>query len=131
MKRLIAPALLPLLAACATVPPAPAEIPLTAWRFVAIDGKAPVSDKAELLVFDGRLVASAGCNRLSASLELVPGQMKVGPVMSTRMHCAGLMDQERAVAELLGASPGFFIEGNRFAVVSDRHRAELVKKAER
>lgn len=131
MKHLIAPALLALLAACTTVPGAPTEIPLTAWRFVSIDAKAPVSDKAELLIFDGRLVASIGCNHLSASLELVPGKMKVGPVLSTRMHCAGLMEQERAVSELLSASPGFFIEGGRFAMVSDGHRAELVKKAER
>lgn len=131
MKTLPVLVALPLLAACSTVPPATPEFPLTSWRFVAIDGKAPLSDQTELKIFDGRLAASVGCNRMSASLELVPGQMKVGTVSSTRMYCASLMDQERAVAELLGESPAFFIEGNRFGMRSQNHSAELVKVIER
>lgn len=131
MKQFLALAALPLLANCTTVPPSRTDLPLTAWRFVAIDGKAPVSDKSELRIYDGRLTASVGCNRMTADLAVVPGQLKVGPVMATKMFCAGLMDQERAVAELLGASPGFFIEGDRFAMRSDRHSAELVKVIER
>ncbi|MFM5948470.1 MAG: META domain-containing protein, partial [Novosphingobium sp.] len=55
------------------------------------------------------------------------GRMIVGPVISTQMYCDGVMEQERAVAELLGASPSFFIEGDRMGIRSDKHVAELRK----
>ena len=56
--------------------------------------------------------------------------MKIGPVISTQMYCEGLMEQERAVAELLGASPAFFIENGRMGIRSDTHVAELVRKSD-
>jgi heat shock protein HslJ len=46
------------------------------------------------------------------------------------MYCDGLMEQERAVAELLAAKPHFFIENGRMAIRSDKHVAELVRKVE-
>lgn len=127
MRSLLSLGMLPLLVACAGTGSPEREAPLTAWRFVSIDGIAPASDRAELLIYEGRLVASAGCNRLSAPVEVVPGQLKIGSIASTRMSCRDVMDQERALVELLGSSPGFFIEGNRFAMRSQAHSAELVK----
>jgi len=128
-------AALPLLAACAT-PQAVADVepgsdpnrPLTTWTFVSIDGQKPVSDKAELRIYEKRISATVGCNGLGGDLKIVPGQLQVGPMISTQMYCDGLMEQERAVAELLGASPAFFIENGRMGIKSDKHVAELVRK---
>jgi heat shock protein HslJ len=130
-------ATLPLLAACAT-PQAVAGVepgsdpnrPLTTWTFVSIDGQKPASDKAELRIYEKRISATVGCNGLGGDLKMVPGQLKVGPIISTQMYCEGLMEQERAVAELLGASPAFFIENGRMSIRSDKHVAELVRKSD-
>ena len=127
MTKLVALLALPLLAACATVADAEPEGPGSDWTFVAIDGRAPVSDKTTLTIRPGRIGANLGCNGLGGDLKLEPGRMVVGPVISTQMYCEGLMEQERAVAELLGASPAFFIEGNRMLIRSDKHVAELRK----
>jgi heat shock protein HslJ len=128
---------LPLLAACATPqadadagPEADPDMPLTSWTFVAIDSQKPVFDKAELRIYERRIAATVGCNGLGGDLEVTPGKLKIGPVVSTQMYCDGLMEQERAVTELLGASPAFFIENGRMAIVSDKHVAELVRKAD-
>ena len=127
MRSLLVLGMLSLLIGCSGTGSPELEAPLTSCRFVSIDGKAPASDRAELQIFEGRLVASAGCNRLSAPVEVVPGQLKVGSIASTKMHCRDIMEQESALAELLEASPAFFIEGNRFAMRSQAHSAELIK----
>jgi heat shock protein HslJ len=122
-------AALPLLAACATPqtvadaePEGSPNGPLTTWAFVSIDGQKPVSDRAELRIYQKR-------NGLGGDLELTKdGRMKVGPMVLTMMYCEGLMEQERAVSELLGASPNFFIENGRMGIKSGQHVAELVRK---
>lgn len=130
-------AALPLLAACAApqtaTEPKPAsgpDGPLTTWTFVSIDGQKPVSSRAELRIFEKRIAATVGCNGLGGDLQLTNGQMKVGPIISTQMYCEGLMEQERAVAELLGASPAFFVENGRMGIRSAKHVAELVRKSD-
>jgi heat shock protein HslJ len=128
MIRALILAALPLLVACATPAEREQQEPLTKWTFVAIDGKPPRSDRNELAIYADRITATVGCNGMGGDLKIVPGQLKVGQLTSTEMYCADLMEQERAVAELLGASPGFFIEGNRMGIRSDKHMAELVKK---
>lgn len=129
-------AALPLLAACATPqnvadaePEGSPNGPLTTWSFVSIDGQKPVSDRAELRIYPKRIAATVGCNGLGGDLELTNnGRMMIGPMISTQMYCDGLMEQERIVAELLGASPGFFIENGRMGITSGKHVAELVRK---
>ncbi len=130
-------AALPLLAACAApqtaTEPKPAsgpDRPLTTWTFVSIDGQKLVSSRAELRIFEKRIAATVGCNGLGGDLQLTNGQMKVGPIISTQMYCEGLMEQERAVAELLGASPAFFVENGRMGIRSAKHVAELVRKSD-
>lgn len=116
---------LPLLAACTTMGNAAPDVALTTWTFVTIDGKSPVSPKAELRIYEDRIRANVGCNGMGGDLKIEPGRLIVGPVISTQMYCEGLMEQERAVAELLGASPNFFIENGRMAIRSKRHSSEL------
>lgn len=131
-------AALPLLAACATpqtvadaAPVNDPNRPLTTWTFVSIDGQKPASDRAELRIYPKRIAATVGCNGLGGDLELTnDGRMKIGPMISTQMYCEGLMEQERAVSELLGASPAFFIENGRMGIRSEKHVAELVRKTD-
>jgi heat shock protein HslJ len=53
---------------------------------------------------DGRISGHAGCNTFNASYETTGDQISIGPVMSTRKHCAepdGIMEQEQEYLQAL------------------------------
>lgn len=118
----------PLLAACASMGYADApQLAGTEWRFVTIDGTAPVSDKARLAFTADRISASAGCNGMGGSWSMDGAALVGGPYASTRMFCAGLMEQERAIGALLGEKPSVALAGDRLTLTSASHKAELVR----
>lgn len=123
-KRLILLAL-PLLAACATAGASSASLQGTKWAFTLIDGKPPVSSKAALTIDGNRIGANLGCNGLGGDLRIEGGRLVTGPMISTMMYCDGLMEQERAVADLLEADPTFKLTGDKLVLDSGPHRAEL------
>ncbi|MBS3927998.1 MAG: META domain-containing protein [Sphingomonadales bacterium] len=125
--RLILPALV-LLAACSATTPSVADPGGSKWTFVAIDGQPPVSSKSSLTIEEDRIGANLGCNGMGGDLKIEQGRLITGPLISTMMFCDGVMDQEKAVADLLEAKPRFFIEGDRLFIHSDKHKAELVRK---
>ena len=47
------------------------------------------------------------------------------PLISTMMYCDGVMEQERAVSELLAANPEFRFEDGRLLLSDGKHIAEL------
>jgi heat shock protein HslJ len=128
MTRSLALIALPLLAACTTVGNAAPPLVPSEWRFVSIDGQAPVSGQARLKIETGRIGANVGCNGMGGDLRIEGAKLVTGPIISTRMFCEGLMEQERAVSELLGASPRFTYSGDRLVLKSDKHRAELKRQ---
>ena len=119
-----------LLAACSATTPSVADPGGSQWTFALIDGKPPVFSKSSLKIEQGRIGANLGCNGMGGDLKIEQGRLVTGPIISTQMYCDGLMEQERAVAELLGAKPRFFIEGDRMVIHSEKHKAELVKKTD-
>ncbi len=127
IHRLTLPAIM-LLAACSATTPSQADPGGSKWTFVAIDGQPPVSSKASLSFEQDRIGANVGCNGMGGDLKIEQGRLITGPIISTQMYCDGLMDQERAVADLLGAKPRFFIAGERMVIHSDKHKAELVRQ---
>lgn len=116
---------LPLLAACASVPASGGSLAGSTWRFTAIDGAAPVSDKAELEFRVGRISASAGCNGMGGTWRAKDGKLITGPFMSTQMYCDGLMEQERAIARTIEAQPSYTLDGNGLVLTGGGHRLEL------
>lgn len=119
-----------LLTACTAGPAVSAPPGGSDWTFVAIDGAPSVSDKTSLTIREGRIGANVGCNGMGGELRIEQGRLVLpGGIISTMMYCEGLMAQEQAVAELLRASPRFFIEGGRMAIRSKDHSAELVRKS--
>ena len=119
---------LPLLAACTTAGAAPASITGTTWSFVSIDGQKPVSSKAAITIQADSLSASAGCNGMGSDLTVTPVRLMVGPIISTQMFCDGVMEQERAVGRLLGASPQYKVSGDTLTLTAPGHSAKLVRK---
>ena len=124
IKRLTLLAL-PMLAACTTIANAPAPLAGSKWTFVSIDGKKPVSGKAWMNIDADRISATVGCNGMGGSVTIEPGRLITGPFMSTMMYCDGLMDQERAVSQLLSGSPRYSVKNNRLFLRTDKHLAEL------
>lgn len=118
----------PLLASCTTAGASPKTITGTTWSFVSIDGQKPISSKAAITIQADSLSASAGCNGMGSNLAITPDRLMVGPVISTQMYCDGVMEQEHAVAKLLGASPSYKVSGDTLTLTSSDHSAKLVRK---
>lgn len=97
------------------------------WLFTAIDG-APTVGEATLTFQGDRLLANAGCNRMAGSWRSEGRRLVAGPLAATKMFCDGKMDQERAVAELLGGSPEIALNGHQLMLKSARHSAELQRQ---
>ncbi len=75
----------------------------TYWKLTAI-GVHPVQvqpneREAYLLLLDGRVSGSSGCNKLMGHYtQQAPGELHIGPLDSTRMACLpGMMEQEAAL----------------------------------
>lgn len=121
----ILPVALLALTACTTSSQATPPLNGSQWAFVTIDGAAPVSSKARLTIEANRIGANVGCNGMGGDLKIEGGRLISSGIVSTMMFCDGIMEQERAVADLLGASPRYTIGGDRLVLESAKHRAEL------
>ena len=79
------------------------------------DQPVPKEVKVTLQVMQGQVSGTSGCNRYSATLDngAVPGEIKIGPAMSTRMACPELqMEIETRFLGLLGEVKSFqFLAG--------------------
>ena len=118
----------PLLAACTTAGAAPGQIIGTTWSFVSIDGQKPVSSRAAITIEAEAISADAGCNGMGSNLTITPNRLMIGPIISTMMFCDGVMEQEKAVKALLGASPTYKVEGDSLTLTAPGHSAKLARK---
>jgi heat shock protein HslJ len=127
MQRLVSAALsLSLLTACAAAKESHANLGDSTWRFVAIDGAAPVSDKAQLKFEDGRIGATVGCNGMGGPWRVEDGRLIAGPLAQTEMYCEGpVWTQEKAIGALLAGAPEVTVESDRLVLRSSGHSAEL------
>lgn len=123
--------LMPLtLLGCVAQSPAPSPLEGSEWRFVTIDGSAPASEKAGLGFGVDRFSGTAGCNRLAGPWRIEKGRLIAGPLMQTKMFCAGKVgEQERNLSALLVSAPEIALEGNRLKLSSSGHSAELERAA--
>jgi heat shock protein HslJ len=125
--KLAAPVFLPLaLAACMTPATDAPSLDGTHWRFTSIDGAEPAAFTTSLQFAD-RLNANAGCNGMSGPWRMEAGRLVVGPLISTRKFCEGLMQQEAAVSALLSGSPAVNLSGDTLTLTSSGHSAELAR----
>lgn len=127
MRRIFTLAILPLAAACATVPaPNAPSLAGTEWAFTAIDGAPPVApDRAEMEFTADRLSATVGCNGMGGEWRLEGNRLVGGPYMSTKMFCENLMTQEAAVGALLDAGPVVMVSGGTMTLTTHAHSAVL------
>ena len=125
MTKYLALLIAPLLAACATAGASTAQIEGSKWTFAQIDGAAPVSGQTSLEIKSGQIDAYLGCNGMGSNLTIAGEKLNVGPIISTRMFCDGVMEQEHAVGRLLAASPRFKVVDGKLVLQGGGHSAVL------
>lgn len=130
MIRLAHPSLILALALGACVAPAAGGLSLAGetWRFVSIDGAAPMRTPARLAFHADRIGANVGCNGMGGPWRIAEGRLIAGPLVSTQMWCEGIMEQERAVNALLSSAPEIRVDGSRMTLQAGGHQAHLVRE---
>jgi heat shock protein HslJ len=114
------------IAGCAAQAAGSAQLAGSNWRFVTIDGEAPISRAAKLTFDDGRIGANVGCNAMGGEWRIEDGRLIAGPLMQTRMFCEGkLGEQEQAIGALLVAAPELALDEARLELRSHGHSARL------
>ncbi|MEM9417840.1 MAG: META domain-containing protein [Planctomycetota bacterium] len=100
------------------------------WNLTRLDGKAPItSPEGKLqplsLEFsnDGRAAGFAGVNRYFGSYEATPqGALRFGALGATRMYSdnpPGLMNQEQAFFDALGAIDSYGLQDDHLVLMSE------------
>ena len=118
---------LTLLAACATSPLPEAQLAPSKWQVVSIDDAAPKSPRASFEILTDRISTSVGCNGLGGNWSTMDGRLIAGPFVSTMMYCDGLMEQERALAQLLESRPTYTFVNDQLVFEGGGHKLVLRK----
>jgi heat shock protein HslJ len=95
----------------------------TTWALSVFDGTDPVADTTITLTFDGEgnAYGSSGCNSYSGSYEVDGETLEFGMMMGTLMACLqeGVMEQEQAYLQALGAVERYLIERNQLTLMTE------------
>lgn len=114
------------LVACATPPgpgaaaSAPPE-PVAGTRWVGVVEGTPDARTLPRLEFSagGKLAGYTGCNMMSGSWREEGGEVRFGPILSTKRACAGPEgDVEKRVMAALASGARGVREGSRFVVIA-------------
>ncbi len=120
-----------LLSACAAAKDGQAHLANSTWRFISIDGAAPVSGKARLTFEDDRIGANVGCNGMGGPWRVEGGRLIAGPLAQTEMYCDGpVWGQEKAIGALLAGAPEVSVQPGKLVLRSSGHSAELQRADE-
>ncbi len=100
-----------------------ANLPIpSAWELVScvIDGKTipAVNDKAFIAIRDGEIGGHSGCNAFGGEWTGTPEKMKVPGVMSTKMFCNDVADQERMIFDMLNGTVSASSNDGKTLVIS-------------
>jgi len=92
----------------------------THWRLVSVGGLAADVSRREpfiLLDADGRLSGGTGCNRFAGGYVADGGYLTIGEVATTRMYCAAVWSQERAILDALPLVTRWQVTGDRLELL--------------
>lgn len=98
--RFLLPAFIVFAAACKALNQSADQPKLeeTHWKLIAMDQKpVDLGDKAFIEFKADRASGKAACNSFSAEYELTNSKIAFDKIISTKMYCDGLMDQESKI----------------------------------
>ncbi len=111
---------------------ADASLAGTHWRLVSVDGVAADLSRREpfiLLDADGRLAGTTGCNRFAGGYVVDGAYLSFGQVATTRMYCATVWEQERAILDALPLVARWQVSGDRLELLGGSGRVLAVFQA--
>jgi heat shock protein HslJ len=117
-----------LLAGCATV-----DLPDGEWNLTSFQGqKSPkgADNKRLTIQFEDngrRVFGFAGCNRFSGTYRQNGTTLELGPLVSTKMACAGQMELESAYLQSLGAVNRWETKGGHSTLVLTTRKGEMIE----
>ena len=112
---------------------ADASLAGTHWRLVSIGGTAADLSRREpfiLLDAAGRLSGGTGCNRFAGGYVVDGAFLTVGQVATTRMYCATVWEQERAILDVLPKVAQWRVAGDRLELIGGNGLVLAVFQAE-
>ncbi|MEM6769151.1 MAG: META domain-containing protein [Bacteroidota bacterium] len=104
-----------------------AKLPIpSAWELVSceIDGKTipAVNEKAFIAMRDGEIGGHTGCNAFGGEWTGSTSKMDVPGVMSTKMFCNDVADQERLILDLLNGTVSCATADGKTLIISAGQR---------
>lgn len=104
--------------------------PLAATRYelrsvTLADGRRYTIENGYLLITEGTLTASAGCNTIGGEVATIDGALVVGNLIATEMWCEGRMDAETALITVLTGGELRFTGLGGVSIVSATGSLEL------
>lgn len=89
------------------------------------DGRRYTIENGYLLIAEGALTASAGCNTIGGAVATINGALVVGDLIATEMWCEGRMDAEAALITVLTGGELRFTGLGGVSIVSATGSLEL------
>ena len=114
----------------AAAPSAAASLVGTRWTGVVEGADPRILPRLEFAT-EGRVVGFTGCNMLSGAWSIAGGEVKLGPMVTTKRGCVGPAgDIERRLLAVLGETGRVVREGGKLVLVGpDGGRFEFVEAA--
>jgi heat shock protein HslJ len=112
-----------------TAEPGPNDLAGTSWTLTEINGNAPIAGTQFSLTFADTDLSGTACNGFGAPYTASGGNLTVGEVVSTMMACTGpegIMDQESAYFDALGAAIHYTLAGDQLTLGSESDPSTLV-----
>ncbi|MBP6013276.1 MAG: META domain-containing protein [Alphaproteobacteria bacterium] len=91
------------------------------WIAETIAGRPVINPARVTLAFlEGRVSGRSGCNLYSGPVEIGPGTLKIGALISTKMACMqeGVMQQESAYLSALQSAQTYSIGGDKLTITT-------------
>jgi heat shock protein HslJ len=99
---------------------ADASLAGTHWRLLSVGGMdADASRREPFIVLDanGQIAGGTGCNRFSGGYVVDGDYLTIGEVATTRMYCAPVWEQERAILDTLPLVTRWQVSGDRLELI--------------
>jgi heat shock protein HslJ len=110
-----------------------ADLQNTKWVINDLGGHRAFEDPRTTIQFtnDGHAGGHAGCNDWNAPWHGSGAKLSFGPVATTRMACAGPVDDwEREFVAALTAVKAFRIEPSGSLILSDKHNKTVIRASQ-
>ena len=99
---------------------ADASLAGTHWRLLSVGGMDAEASRREpfiLLDANGQIAGGTGCNRFSGGYVVDGDYLTIGEVATTRMYCAPVWEQERAILDTLPRVTRWQVSGDRLELI--------------